>query len=277
MTAMESLSSLFSLDGKIIVVTGATGVLGAKMAKGLASFDAKVVVMGRDRVKAQQIANDIISEGGEAIWYTADVMDKDRLEEVRDLILKHWGRIDVLVNGAGGNLSQAIQKPDQSFLDLDTDGFKAVNELNLMGTVLPSQVFGQSMKASGKGLIVNISSVSAERTLSRVGGYGAAKAAVSHFTQWLAVDLARSYGEGIRVNAIMPGFFLTEQNQSLLVEEDGSLTARGKSILSMVPFARFGRPDELIGTLVWLCSEASAYVTGSIIPVDGGFTANGGI
>jgi NAD(P)-dependent dehydrogenase (short-subunit alcohol dehydrogenase family) len=274
---MSYLTSLFTLQGKTVAFTGATGVLGSQLALDVAKAGAKLALIGRNAPRAQRVALRIKEIGGEAAFFQADVTDENRLKEVKNEILERYGNIDILINGAGGNLPNAIQAPNQSFFSISTQGFAEVIHLNLMASVLTSHVFGQEMAKNGKGIIVNISSVAAEKPLTRVGGYGAAKAALSHFTQWLATDVAKKYGEGIRVNAIMPGFFLTEQNKTLLTTEEGTPTERGQEIIRQVPFARFGRPEELSGTLIWLCSPASAFVTGAVVPVDGGFLAFGGI
>ncbi|HUV88520.1 MAG TPA: SDR family oxidoreductase, partial [Anaerolineae bacterium] len=222
--------------------------------------------------------DEIVAQGGEAVAVTCDVLDRASVEDARDTVLKRWGRVDILVNGAGGNKKQATTSPDLSFFDLPPDAIRWVFDLNFLGTLLPSQVFGQPMAEQGAGCILNVSSMNAFRPLTRIPAYSAAKAAVSNFTQWLAVHMAQEYSARIRVNAIAPGFFLTEQNRFLLTEETtGNLTPRGRTIIEHTPMGRFGAPEDLVGTVVWLLSPAAAFVTGVVVPVDGGFSANSGV
>lgn len=269
--------TLFDLSGKVAVVTGGTGVLGGAMARGLAAAGARVAVMGRREEKADEVARSIEADGGEALALPADVLERKGLEEARSKVLATWDHVDILVNAAGGNLPSATVVGDLSFFDVDKGALNEVVNLNLLGTILPSQVFGAAMKEQGSGAIINISSMAAQKPLTRVIGYAAAKAAVDNFTKWLAVDLAQKYGEGLRVNAVAPGFFVGEQNRRLLLNEDGSLTARGRQILEHTPMSRFGEPEDLVGTAVWLASDASRFVTGVVVPVDGGFAAFGGL
>lgn len=271
------LENLFTLKSKVAVVTGGTGVLGSAMCKALANAEAAVVILGRRKEAADQLAQEIVTKGGNAIGISADVLNKDQLITARENILKKFGRIDILVNGAGGNMPGAVVMPDKTIFDLKIDDFRSVVDLNLTGSLLPTQIFGEPLAESKQGVIINISSMTAIRPLTRVLGYGAAKAAISNFTQWLAVEMAKKFGEGIRVNAIAPGFFLTEQNRNLLTNQDGSLTERGQLIIRGTPFGRFGEPDELSGTLLWLCSDASKFVSGIVVPVDGAFSAYGGV
>ncbi|AVR45664.1 D-mannonate oxidoreductase [Christiangramia fulva] len=268
---------MFSLKNKVAIVTGGNGVLGGAIAKGLAAQGAKIGILGRTSETVQQRVDEITSEGGEAISLVADVLDEESLKKAKDKILQKWGSIDILVNGAGGNLKGATIGPDQNFFDLSIDDMDKVNALNYKGTVLPTYVFGKVMADNKKGSIINISSMAAQKALTRVMGYSAAKAAVDNFTKWLAVEMASKYGEGIRVNAIAPGFFIGEQNRDLLLKKDGSLTARGETIVSQTPLRRFGEAEELQGVAVWLASEASKFVTGIIVPVDGGFSAFSGV
>jgi NAD(P)-dependent dehydrogenase (short-subunit alcohol dehydrogenase family) len=268
---------LFSIKGKSVVITGGTGVLGTSMAKGVAAAGASVVILGRRKEVAEKLAAEIIASGGRALAVTADVLDRGQLISARDMIIKEFGTIDVLVNAAGGNMAGAVIPPDKNFFDLNIEAFQQVMDLNLLGTVLPTQVFTEDMAKRKKGVVVNIASMASFRPLTRVVGYSAAKAAVENFTRWLAVEMAKKFGEGIRINAISPGFFLTEQNRALLTNPDGTYTARGQSAINQTPFGRFGKPEELIGTLIWLCSDASAFVTGVNIPVDGGFNVFGGV
>jgi NAD(P)-dependent dehydrogenase (short-subunit alcohol dehydrogenase family) len=271
------IEELFNLNNKVAIVTGGTGVLGSAMSKALARAGAKVAILGRRKDAADALAAEIKNAGGIAIGVTADVLQEQTLKDVRKIILDQFGGIDILINGAGGNMPGATIMPDKSFLDLRIDDFQKVVDLNLTGTILPSQIFGEVMVEKKRGIIINISSMTSFRPLTRVVGYSAAKAAISNFTQWLAVEMARKFGAEIRVNAIAPGFFLTEQNRTLLTNADGSLTARGESIIRNTPFARFGEADELNGTLLWLCSDASRFVSGIVVPVDGGFSAFAGV
>jgi NAD(P)-dependent dehydrogenase (short-subunit alcohol dehydrogenase family) len=268
---------VFQIEGKVVVVTGGTGVLGTSMCKALAKAGARVVIIGRRKEAGDALAAEIAAAGGTALGVTADVLQEQQLVQAKDMILQKFNTIDVLVNAAGGNMPGAVITPEKTFLDLNIGDFQKVLDLNITGTVLPSQIFGSVMVQHKRGNIINISSMTAERPLTRVAGYSAAKAAISNFTQWLSVEMARKFGEGIRVNAIAPGFFLTEQNRTLLTNNDGTLTTRGQSIVANTPFARFGEPDELIGTLLWLCSDASRFVTGVVVPVDGGFSAFAGV
>lgn len=268
---------LFGLKNKVAVVTGGTGVLGNEMCLALASAGANVVVLGRRKDAAEEVVRKITSMGSKAIAVSADVLDEGEMLRARQSVVDAFGTIDILVNGAGGNMPGAVVPPDKTFLDLKISDFKKVVDLNLFGTVLPSQILGEVMIRNKKGVIVNVSSMSAIIPLTRVGGYSAAKAAISNFTQWLSVEMAKKFGEGIRVNAIAPGFFLTEQNRTLLTNSDGTLTDRGKSIIQGTPFARFGSPEELSGTLLWLCSDASKFVSGIVVPVDGGYSAFSGV
>jgi len=274
---MEGIESMFSLAGKTAVVTGGTGVLGASMVTGLAKAGAKVVVLGRRKDVAEQRAAAIREAGGQAMAIAADVLNAQQLTEANDQILNKFGKIDILINAAGGNLAGAVIPPDKNFFDLRMEDFNQVMDLNVMGTVLPTKVFAADMAKRKQGVVINIASMASFRPITRVVGYSAAKAAIENFTQWLAVEMAKKYGEGIRVNAISPGFFLTEQNRTLLTNPDGSYTARGQAAIQQTPFGRFGHPDELIGTLIWLCSDASAFVTGVNVPVDGGFNVFCGV
>ena len=277
---MEQVQDLFSLAGKVAVVTGATGVLGSEMASTLARSGARVAVLGRREEKAHRVAGEIEVAGGEALALPTDVLDIGQLEGARDVLLERWGRVDILVNAAGGNVPEATLGDGLSVFQLPEKALRQVMDLNFLGTLLPSQVFGAAMVEGAEepeGCIVNISSMAASKTLTNVAGYSAAKAAVDNFTRWLAVELARSYGPCLRVNAIAPGFFIGEQNRDLLLEEDGSPSQRGQTIIEHTPVGRFGEPDELGGTLIWLCSRASAFVTGIVVPVDGGFSAFSGV
>jgi NAD(P)-dependent dehydrogenase (short-subunit alcohol dehydrogenase family) len=237
----------------------------------------KVGILGRRRELAEQAVAAIEAAGGEALALPADVLKREQLESAREILLARWGRIDILVNAAGGNVPAATLRDGVSFFDLTQDGLEQVVDLNLHGTLLPCQVFGATMAGAGSGSIVNVSSMAAQRVITRVVGYAAAKAAIDNLTGWLAVELARSYGAGLRVNAIAPGFFIGEQNRALLLTPEGQLTERGKLIIAHTPAGRFGEADELIGTLIWLCSPAARFVTGAVVPVDGGFGVFSGV
>jgi len=271
------IQELFSLQNKTAVITGGTGVLGTSMAKALAQAGANVAIIGRRKEAGQTVVDEIQKAGGKAISVQADVLQLEDLKSAKEKILAAFGTIDILINAAGGNMPGATIGVDKTFFDLDPKAFQQVVDLNLLGTVLPSQIFGEVMASKKVGIIINISSMSAFRPITRVVGYSAAKAAVSNFTQWLSIEMAKKYGAGIRVNAISPGFFITEQNRALLTNPDGSLTARGASVIQNTPFGRFGEPEELIGTLLWLCSDASKFVSGVDVPVDGGFNAFCGV
>lgn len=268
---------MFDLTEKVAVVTGGAGVLGGAMARGLASVGAKVAILSRNKENVEQKVSEIEERGGIALPLIADVLDEALLIKAKENVLNTWGRIDILVNAAGGNMKGATIMPEQSIFDLSMSDFTRVTDLNLKGTVLPSLVFGKSMAEVKKGSIVNISSMAAQQAITRVLGYSASKAAIDNFTKWLAVEMAHKFGEGIRVNAIAPGFFIGEQNRSLLLKEDGSLTARGETIISQTPMKRFGEADELASTLIWLCADASSFVSGIVVPVDGGFSAYSGV
>jgi NAD(P)-dependent dehydrogenase (short-subunit alcohol dehydrogenase family) len=270
---------VFSLEGKVAVVTGGTGVLGSAMCKGLAEAGATVVILARTLSKAQSLADEIVQFGGKALAVSADVLDKASLEAARDTILGEVQQIDILINGAGGNRPEATAVPGQrSFFDLPQEALENVFALNFTGTILPSQVFGAVMAQEQSGVIINVSSMAAFTPLTRVVAYGGAKAAINNFTQWLAVTMAREYSATIRVNAIAPGFFLGEQNRYLLIDEhSGDLTPRGQQIIDHTPMQRFGEPDDLVGTLVWLASDAARFVTGIVVPIDGGFSAFSGV
>lgn len=271
-------SPSFSLSGKVAVVTGGTGVLGGAMARGLGAAGARVAVLGRREDAAETVAASIRAARGEAMALpSTDVLDPDALARARDQVVQAWGSVDVLVNAAGGNRKDATVDAGHPLFDLPPEAFRAVVDLNLTGTLLPTQAFGRVMAEHRRGSIVNVSSMAAQKPLTRVIGYAAAKAAVDNLTRWLAVHVAQTYGEGLRVNAIAPGFFLGEQNRALLVKPDGDLTDRGRQIIAHTPMGRFGEPDDLVGTLLWLASDASRFVTGTVIPVDGGYSAFGGV
>jgi len=273
----EFLSKQFSLNGQVALVTGGTGVLGGVMARGLAQAGAKVAVMGRRQAQADEVAAQIEKMGCEALALPADVLDRDQLATARDTLMAKWGRIDILVNAAGGNAPAATVSGDKVFFDVPQDALQQVFNLNLVGTILPSQIFGSVMASQKSGCIINISSMAAQRAMTWVVAYAAAKAAVDNFTRWLAVEMARKYGEGVRVNAIAPGFFIGEQNRRLLINEDKSMTPRGQTIIHNTPAGRFGEPDELVSTLIWLCGPGAKFITGVVVPVDGGFSSFSGV
>lgn len=267
----------FSLAGKVIVVTGGTGILGNAFVNGIVAAGGTVGILGRNKAKADERADHINANGGKAIAVVADVLNTEELIGAKNKILAAFGRIDGLVNGAGGNMPEGVLQPNEDIFQMNLDGMKKVMEVNLWGTLYPTQIFGEAIAKTGKGSIVNISSMNSKRAITKVLGYNMGKAAVDCYTQWFAVELANRYGDTIRMNALAPGFFLTEQNRNLLTLPQGGYTERGGKVIANTPFKRFGHPDELIGALVWLLSDASAFVTGSMICVDGGFSIFGGV
>lgn len=274
-----SLAQRFSLDGRVAVVTGATGAIGSAVTRGLAEAGARVALVARTREALESAAGSLAASGAEALACRADVLDPESLEQARGRVLERWHGIDVLVTCAGGNVAAATLPPDGALFSVPVEAVREVLELNVLGTLLPARVFGEPMVTAGDGRdrsIVTISSMAATRALTRVGGYGAAKAAVESLTRWLAVEAALR-DTGVRVNAIAPGFFLGEQNRRLLLREDGTPTERGAAVLDGTPAGRFGEPDELVSTVVWLCAPGSAFVTGTVVPVDGGFGAWAGV
>jgi len=267
----------FSLAGKVIVVTGGTGILGKAFIDGIVEAGGAVGILGRNAQVAEERANAINAAGGKAIALVADVMNEAELVAAKDKLLAAFGRIDGLVNGAGGNMREGVLQPDEDIFKMNIDGMKKVMELNLWGTLIPTQVFGEAIAKTGRGSIVNISSMNSKRAITKVLGYNIGKAAVDCYNQWFAVELANRYGDAIRMNALAPGFFLTEQNRYLLTKPEGGYTQRGELVIKQTPFKRFGHADELKGALVWLLSDASVFVTGSMICVDGGFSIFGGV
>lgn len=267
----------FSLAGKVIVVTGGTGVLGGAFVEAIAAAGGVVGILGRNEKIANERANAINQKGGQALALIADVTNESQLESACDQMLAAFGKIDGLVNAAGGNIPDAVVQPNQDVFQLNFQALQDVMQLNLMGTVMPTQVFGKAIKKNGSGSIVNISSVVSQLAITKVLGYSLAKSAIDSYTKWFALELANRFGDAIRMNSIAPGFFLTEQNKTLLTNTDGSLTERGQLVIQNTPFKRFGNPEELVGALIWLLSDASKYVTGSKITVDGGFTVFGGV
>lgn len=267
------MNNLFTVKDNVVVITGGTGVLGTAIAKHLASEGAKVVLLGRRKEEGDRIVNEIKAAGGEALFLVSDVMNREVIQDNCDEIMEKYGRIDALLNAAGGNMAGATIAPTDNFFDVKIADFQKVLDLNLTGTVIPTQVFLKPMVEAGKGAIVNFSSMAAFRPLTRVMGYAAAKAGITNFTAFLANEVATKFSPKIRVNAIAPGFFLTNQNRSLLTNPDGSLTERGADVIRQTPFKRFGSPDELCGTIQYLISDASSFVTGTVAIVDGGFNS----
>ncbi len=272
------MSDLFDIRNKSVVITGGGGVLCGEMARALAAAGARVAILDLFEAAAAKIASQINAAGGKAIPVACNVLDKPSIIAAKDKVVAEFGGIDVLINGAGGNKKEATTSPEMPFFDLPAEAIRFVFDLNFIGTLLPTQVFGKVMADRGRGVILNISSMNAFRPLTKIAAYSAAKAAVSNFTQWLAVHVCQNYSKEIRVNALAPGFFLTEQNRFLLTEEKtGALTARGKTIIDHTPMGRFGEANELIGTTIWLLSDAAKFVTGIVVPVDGGFSAFSGV
>jgi NAD(P)-dependent dehydrogenase (short-subunit alcohol dehydrogenase family) len=274
---MNYLDNLFNLKNKIAVLTGGGGILAGEMALGFLKSGSNVVLLDLNEDSLNKKREAIKKSGFDILGITCNVLDEENLKVVRDQVLDHFGRVDILINAAGGNMPGATIGLDQNIFDLNMNEFRKVTDLNLNGTVLPTMIFGKVMAEQKSGSIINISSMASYRAITRVVGYSAAKAAVDNFTRWMAVELAKKFGSGIRVNAIAPGFLITEQNQTLLTNPDGSLTERGKNILKITPFGRFGEPEELVGTVLWLAGDASKFVTGAVIPVDGGFSVFSGV
>ncbi len=275
---LKDLSEMYDMTGRTVVVTGGAGILGGELACALVGCNANVAIMDRRPELADRLVERLKSPVGRAIVVYGDVLDPDSLHKTADAVAKEFGRVDALINAAGGNHPKATTTPEVPFFDLPPEALRWVFDLNIIGTILPSQVFGKGMAERGDGTIVNISSMNAFRPLTRIPAYSAAKAGVSNFTQWLAVYMAQEYSPKLRVNAIAPGFFLTDQNRYLLTqEENGELTARGKAIIDHTPMGRFGTPEDLFGAVLWLLSPASAFVTGTVIPIDGGFSAFSGV
>lgn len=272
------MDALFDVKGKVAVITGAAGILCSEMARALGQRGVKVAVLDLDGERAQKVADEINNSGGTALAVQVDVLNKNTVEKARDKVLNEFGKVDILINGAGGNKKDATTSDVMKFFDIPQEAIQWVFNLNFIGTVLPTQVFGKVMADQGEGVIINISSMASYRPLTKVISYSAAKAAINNFTQWLAVHLNQNYSKNIRVNALAPGFFLTQQNYYLLVDEKtGEPTARGRQIIEHTPMGRYGTPDELIGTLIWLISDGAKFVNGAVIPVDGGFAAYSGV
>ena len=266
------MKNLFDISGRVMVITGGYGILGRHIAAYLVAQGAKVVIVGRSAEKGQALVDELKATG-EALFCLADVLDREALTAARDTIIATYGTIDVLINAAGGNMPGATIAPDKTFFDLDVEAVRKVVDLNLFGTIIPTQVFVETMAKAGQGVIVNFWSESALRPLTRVCGYGAAKAAIANYTQYMATELASKFSPKIRVNALTPGFLLTDQNRALLTNADGSYTDRARTIIAHTPAGRFAEPEELFGAIHYLVSDASSFVTGTEIIVDGGFNA----
>jgi len=275
---LEELSQLYDFSGRTVVITGGAGILGGEMACALVGCGANVAILDRDPSLADRLMDRLGCGPGCAVVVYADVLKRETLFEAEETIRKEFGPVDTLINAAGGNNPKATTSAELSFFDLPDEAFRFVFDLNIVGTVMPCQVFGQGMAERGAGVILNISSMAALQPLTRIPAYSAAKAGVSNFTQWLAVHIAQEYAPTIRVNAVAPGFFLTAQNRFLLTDEaTGDLTPRGRTIIDHTPMGHFGDPEDLLGTVLWLLSPASAFVTGIVVPVDGGFSAFSGV
>lgn len=267
----------FSIEGKVAVITGGAGILCSMMGRELSKLGAKIALLDLNGEMANKVADEINRAGGKAIGVAVNVLDKASIEAARDVVMAEYGCVDILINGAGGNKPAATASADLTFFDMPADAVQWVLNLNLMGTILPSQVFGKVMADQGDGAIVNISSMAAFTPLTNTVAYSAAKSAISNFTQWLSVYLCHNVSSKIRVNAIAPGFLHTQQNHFLLEKEDGTPTQRGKNIIAATPMARYGLPEELVGGVVYLCSEAASFVTGIVLPIDGGYLAYSGV
>jgi NAD(P)-dependent dehydrogenase (short-subunit alcohol dehydrogenase family) len=268
----------FDISGKVAVITGGAGILCSTMSKHLAEYGAKIAVLDLFYDKAKEVADEIVAKGGDAIAVECDVLSKESIEKACETVMKKYGRVDILINGAGGNKKEATTSEEMKFFDIPKEALSWVLNLNFLGTVMPTQVFGKVMAEQGEGCVINISSMAAFTPLTKTISYSAAKAAVSNFTQWMAVHFAKEYSPKIRVNAIAPGFLLTQQNYYLLIDkETGQATPRGADVMRKTPMGRYGEPDELVGGVIYLASEAASFVTGIVLPIDGGFLAFAGV
>jgi NAD(P)-dependent dehydrogenase (short-subunit alcohol dehydrogenase family) len=265
------------MKGKIAAITGGSGTLGSAFVRGLLETGATVYLLDRNQEAAQKMVGTFTKDGYKIHSVPCDVLIEEKVKTALETIVTQEGKVDILINCAGGNMSGATVMPDQTVSDISIDQFRKVTDLNLLGTVIPSLTFSKQMISQGNGVIINISSMASFTPLTRVVGYSASKAAINNFTQWLAVELNTKHGSGIRVNAIAPGFFIANQNRTLLLKEDGSLTARGETIISQTPMKRFGKPEDLVSTLLWLCDDKSSFITGIVVPVDGGYSAFSGV
>lgn len=274
---MQVFNSLFDIKDRVAVISGGGGILAGEMAKGLLESGAKVILLDINEDNLNKKINELKNDQNEIVGFKCDVLDEKILKSINEKILSQFGNIDILINAAGGNMTSATIGIGQNIFDMKIENFRKVTDLNLIGTVLPTLIFGEDMANQGSGSIINISSMASTSVITRVVGYSAAKAAIDNFTKWMAVELAQKFGDKIRVNAIAPGFLITEQNRNLLTNKNGSLTERGKTILKITPFNRFGEPHELVGTVLWLASDASKFVTGTVIPIDGGFSIFSGV
>ncbi len=269
--------NLFEIKEKVVVITGGYGVLGGSVAKYLAECGAKVVIMGRNSAKGEAFVSEITAQGGEAFFVQADVTNADEIEAAKCQILAKYGTIDTLINAAGGNMPGATIGVDSNIFNLNLSDMRSVMDLNLMGTIIPSIILGKVIAENGSGSILNFSSMTAQSVVTRVVGYSAAKSSIDNFTRWMSVEMAQKYGEKVRVNAVAPGFFLTDQNRTLLTNPDGSYTPRAEDIVRNTPFGRMGKAEELHGAVHWLISDAASFVTGTVIAVDGGFSVYSGV
>jgi NAD(P)-dependent dehydrogenase (short-subunit alcohol dehydrogenase family) len=278
---LNALQSLYDFTDRTVLVTGGAGVLGFEIVRTLVECNANVAILSRNEERAAHCVAVVTREtngNGRAIYVRGDVLDLDTLQQANETLRSQFGNVDILINAAGGNHPSGTTTPDLSFFDLPLDGLRHISDLNLLGTILPCQVFGRGMAERGDGVILNVSSMNAYRPLTLIPAYSAAKAGVSNFTQWLAVHMAQNYSPRIRVNAIAPGFFLTEMNRFLLIDKDsGELSSRGRAIIDHTPMSRFGTPEDLLGATLWLISPAASFVTGVVIPIDGGFSAFSGV
>lgn len=270
-------NNVFDISGKVIIITGGSGALGGSMASYLMTAGAKIVIVGLSPERVQKRVSELEKINSNIIGFSGSVLEREFLENVKSKILDKWGKIDVLINAAGGNMPGATIGENQSVFDLKMEDFRKVSELNLDGTVLPSLVFGEAMAEKKQGVIINVSSMTAQSAVTRVVGYSASKAAIDNYTKWLSVEFATKFGDGMRVNAIAPGFFIGNQNRDLLLQKDGSYTDRGNTIIKNTPMKRFGEAEELNGAIHFLCAEASKFVTGIVMPIDGGFSAFSGV
>lgn len=268
---------MFNIAKKVAVITGASGALAGSIARSLAGADVKLALLTRNNKALWPLVKEIRAHGGVAQSYGADILSKESLQSVKEEIQKDFGRIDILLNIAGGNLPGATIAPDKTIFDMSMDDFRKVTDLNLNGTVLPSLIFGKVMAEQEEGVIINYSSMAVDRVITRVAGYSASKAAMENFTRWLAVEMATKFGDKIRVNAIAPGFFIGNQNRALLTNPDGSYTERGNTIIRNTPMGRFGKAEELNGAVHFLCSDAARFITGVVLPIDGGFSCFSGV